>query len=131
MLHPIIFLFLYQRKHGSLKRIFYRLIFKYSLNRFLNDIRVVDFAGELKPWQLIFNPENEHLSGNLTGQGDIQRDFLVSWWRIMHWLVIQRLNQGYSTSFSLINMIFLFKFYQSNSNNETMNEQVSELFIDR
>ncbi len=53
-------------------------------NRFRNDIHVVHFAGALKPWQLSYNPQNEQLSGNLGGQSDIQRDFLLSWWTIMY-----------------------------------------------
>ncbi len=66
------------------------------MNRFRNDIHIVHFAGALKPWQLTFNPENEQLSGNLGGQSDIQRDFLLSWWRVMHqhvWPNINQLNQ--------------------------------------
>ena len=66
------------------------------LNRFRNDIHIVHFAGALKPWQLTFNPQNEQLSGNLGGQSEIQRDFLLSWWRILNqrvWPIINQLNQ--------------------------------------
>ncbi|CAF4758527.1 unnamed protein product, partial [Rotaria sp. Silwood2] len=31
-----------------------------------------------------YGARNEQLSGNLDGQSDIQRDFLLSWWRIMY-----------------------------------------------
>jgi len=64
--------------------------------RFANDIHIVHFAGALKPWQLTFNPQNQQLSGNLNGQNEIQRNFLVSWWKIMQnnvWPQIQRINQ--------------------------------------
>ena len=63
------------------------------LNRFRNDIHVVHFAGALKPWQLTYNPQNEQLSGNLGGQSDIQREFLLSWWRVMHQHVWPNINQ--------------------------------------
>ena len=84
---------IYRRWHGNFERISHRLIFEYFFNRFRNGIHVVHFAGALKPWQLTFNPQNEHLSGNLSGQNDIQRDFLLRWWRIMHqrvWPIIQQ-----------------------------------------
>ena len=61
-------------------------------DRFRDNIHVVHFAGELKPWQLSYNRQNEQLSENMNGQSDIQRDFLLSWWRIMHqrvWPIIQ------------------------------------------
>jgi hypothetical protein len=57
---------------------------------------VVHFAGTLKAWQLTSNPQNEHLSGNLNGENDIERDFLLNWWRIMTqrvWPIIQQFNQ--------------------------------------
>ena len=69
---------------------------EYLVNRFRDNIHVVHFAGALKPWQLTYNPQNEHLSGNINGQSDIQRDFLLSWWRIIHqrvWPIIQQFNQ--------------------------------------
>jgi hypothetical protein len=71
-------------------------MYEFLLNRFRNDIHVVHFADALKPWQLTYHPQNEQLSGNLNGQSDIQRDFLLSWWRITHervWPIIQRFNQ--------------------------------------
>ncbi|CAF4773919.1 unnamed protein product [Rotaria sp. Silwood2] len=55
-----------------------------AVTRFRNEIRLIHFAGSLKPWHLTYNPQNEQLSGNLDGQSDIQRDFLLSWWRIMY-----------------------------------------------
>jgi lipopolysaccharide biosynthesis glycosyltransferase len=69
---------------------------KYFKNRFRNDIHVVHFAGALKPWHLTYNPENEQLSGNLGGQSDIQRDFLLQWWKVMHqrvWPKLSKFNQ--------------------------------------
>jgi len=50
----------------------------------------------LKPWHLTYNPENEQLSGNLGGQSDIQRDFLLQWWKVMHqrvWPKLSKFNQ--------------------------------------
>ena len=61
-------------------------------DRFRDNIHVVHFAGELKPWQLTYNPQNEQLSENVNGQSDIQRDLLLSWWRIMNervWTILQ------------------------------------------
>jgi glycogenin glucosyltransferase len=68
-----------------------------AVTRFRNDIRVVHFAGALKPWQLTFNPQNEKLSGNLGGQYEVQKEFLLSWWRIMYervWPQLSKNNQG-------------------------------------
>ncbi|UJR29816.1 hypothetical protein I4U23_017360 [Adineta vaga] len=67
-----------------------------AVTRFRNDIHVVHFAGATKPWQLTYNPQNEQLSGNSTGQSDVQRDFLLSWWRIMHrnvWPKLSKFNK--------------------------------------
>ncbi|CAF1311275.1 unnamed protein product [Rotaria sordida] len=67
-----------------------------AITRFRNEIRIIHFAGALKPWQLTYNPENEQLSGNLEGQSDVQRDFLLSWWRIMYqqvWPLLSTFNQ--------------------------------------
>jgi lipopolysaccharide biosynthesis glycosyltransferase len=77
-------------------------------NRFRNDIHVVHFAGALKPWQLTFNPQNEQLSGNLGGHSDIQRDFLLTWWKIMHERVWPNINQVNQLNFnSLFNFIII------------------------
>ncbi|CAF1571248.1 unnamed protein product [Rotaria sp. Silwood1] len=68
-----------------------------AITRFRNDIRVVHFAGALKPWQLTYNPQNEQLSGNLDGQHDVQREFLLCWWKIMYervWPQLSKYNQG-------------------------------------
>jgi len=57
---------------------------------------VVHFAGALKPWQLTYNPQNEQISGNLGSQHEIQREFLLSWWRIMYqrvWPELSKNNQ--------------------------------------
>ena len=54
-----------------------------AITAFRGEVRVVHFAGSLKPWHLTFNPQNEQLSGNLGQQNDIQREFLLSWWRTM------------------------------------------------
>jgi lipopolysaccharide biosynthesis glycosyltransferase len=67
-----------------------------SINRFRNDIRVVHFAGALKPWQLTYNPQNEQLSGNLGGQHEVQREFLLTWWKILYervWPQLSKNNQ--------------------------------------
>jgi lipopolysaccharide biosynthesis glycosyltransferase len=84
------------------------------LNRFRNDIHIVHFAGALKPWQLTFNPQNEQLSGNLGGQSDIQREFLLSWWRVMHQHVWPNINQisqvKYFTLISIHHLFLLFLF---------------------
>ncbi len=64
--------------------------------RFRNDIRVVHFAGALKPWQLTYNPQNQQLSGNLGGQHEIQREFLLAWWKILYervWPLLSKNNQ--------------------------------------
>jgi glycogenin glucosyltransferase len=55
-----------------------------AVTQFRNDIRVIHFAGALKPWQLTYNPQNQQLSGNLGGQHEIQREFLLCWWKIMY-----------------------------------------------
>jgi glycogenin glucosyltransferase len=67
-----------------------------AITQFRNDIRVVHFAGALKPWQLTYNPQNQQLSGNLSSQHDIQREFLLSWWQIMYervWPNLSKSNQ--------------------------------------
>jgi len=67
-----------------------------AITQFRNDIRVVHFAGALKPWQLTYNPQNQQLSGNLSSQHDIQREFLLSWWKIMYervWPNLSKNNQ--------------------------------------
>ncbi len=96
MLHQMHFIHIYQRLHGKIFNLFSKKKEKILNNRFRNDIHIVHFAGALKPWQLTYNPENEQLSGNLGGQSDIQRDFLLSWWRIMYqrvWPYITQFNQ--------------------------------------
>ena len=67
--------------------------------RFRNDIRVVHFAGALKPWQLTYNPQNEQLSGNLGGQHEIQREFLLSWWKILYERVWPQLSKNNQVGF--------------------------------
>lgn len=67
-----------------------------AVTQFRKDIRVVHFAGALKPWQLTYNPQNEQLSGNLGGQHEIQREFLLCWWRILYervWPQLSKNNQ--------------------------------------
>jgi glycogenin len=67
-----------------------------AITQFRADVRVVHFAGALKPWQLTFNPQNEQLSGNLGEKNDIQREFLLLWWRTMFnkvWPQLSNLNQ--------------------------------------
>jgi glycogenin glucosyltransferase len=67
-----------------------------AVTKFRNDIRVVHFAGALKPWQLTYNPQNEQLSGNLGGQHEVQREFLLTWWRILYervWPQLSKNNQ--------------------------------------
>ena len=67
-----------------------------AITQFRADVRAVHFAGSLKPWQLTFNPQNEQLSGNLGGKNDIQREFLLAWWRTMLnkvWPQLSNLNQ--------------------------------------
>lgn len=67
-----------------------------AVTQFRNDIRVVHFAGALKPWQLTYNPQTEQLSGNLGGQQTVQREFLLSWWKIMYervWPQLSKNNQ--------------------------------------
>ena len=96
MVNYIIFLFIY-----------FQSLFK----RFRTDIRVIRFAGALRPWQLTFDSQKEQLLTNFNAQSDMERDFLLSWWRTMHQhvsSVIQRFNQVYFSSLSLTNMISLF-----------------------
>jgi lipopolysaccharide biosynthesis glycosyltransferase len=69
------------------------------LSRFRNDIRVVHFAGALKPWQLTYNPQNEQLSGNLGGQHEVQREFLLYWWKILYERVWPQLSKNNQVSF--------------------------------
>jgi glycogenin glucosyltransferase len=75
-----------------------------AITQFRNDIRVVHFAGALKPWQLTYNPQNGQLSGNLGGQHETQREFLLSWWKVMHervWPKLSKNNQGRSGQVAL------------------------------
>jgi glycogenin glucosyltransferase len=68
-----------------------------AVTQFRNDIRVVHFAGALKPWQLTYNPQNEQLSGNLGGQHEVQREFLLIWWKILYervWPQLSKNNQN-------------------------------------
>lgn len=67
-----------------------------AITKFRNEIRGIHFAGSLKPWQLTYNPANEDLSGNLSSQNTIQREFLLLWWRTMHqhvWPILSKNNQ--------------------------------------
>jgi glycogenin glucosyltransferase len=67
-----------------------------AVTQFRNDIRVVHFAGALKPWQLTYNPQNDQLSGNLGGQHEVQREFLLTWWKILYervWPQLSKNNQ--------------------------------------
>ncbi|CAF1593498.1 unnamed protein product [Rotaria sp. Silwood1] len=74
-----------------------------AITRFRNDIRVVHFAGALKPWQLTYNPQNEQLSGNLDGQHDVQREFLLCWWKIMYERVWPQLSKYNQSNISVMN----------------------------
>jgi len=67
-----------------------------AVTKFRNDIRVIHFAGALKPWQLTYNPQNEQLSGNLGGQHEVQREYLLFWWRVLYervWPQLSKNNQ--------------------------------------
>lgn len=55
-----------------------------AITRFRNDVRVVHFAGSMKPWQLTYNTDNEQLSGQSGQENEIQRGFLLAWWRLMY-----------------------------------------------
>jgi len=55
-----------------------------AVTQFRSDIRMVHFAGPIKPWQLTYNPQTQQLSGNLGSQHEIQRDFLRQWWQVMY-----------------------------------------------
>jgi glycogenin glucosyltransferase len=75
-----------------------------AVTQFRNDIRVVHFAGALKPWQLTYNPQTEQLSGNLGGQHEIQREFLLAWWKVMHervWPQLSKNNQQSASNQSI------------------------------
>ncbi|CAF4131863.1 unnamed protein product [Rotaria sordida] len=74
-----------------------------AITRFHNDIRVVHFAGALKPWHLTYNPQNEQLSGNLDGQHDVQREFLLSWWKVMYERVWPQLSKFNQSNISVVN----------------------------
>ncbi|CAF1057063.1 unnamed protein product [Rotaria sordida] len=74
-----------------------------AITRFQNDIRVVHFAGALKPWHLTYNPQNEQLSGNLDGQHDAQREFLLSWWKVMYERVWPQLSKFNQSNISVVN----------------------------
>ncbi|CAM4836054.1 unnamed protein product [Rotaria magnacalcarata] len=99
-----------------------------AVKRFRNDIRLVHFAGALKPWQLTYNPQNGKLSGNLEGQHDIQKEFLLHWWKIMYervWPQLSKNNQqsqqnksgvGIESHISVMNTFSSMIFY-SNINN--------------
>jgi glycogenin glucosyltransferase len=77
-----------------------------AVTKFRNDIRVVHFAGALKPWQLTYNPQNEQLSGNLGGQHEVQREFLLTWWKILYervWPQLSKNNQQSDSNSSNLN----------------------------
>jgi glycogenin glucosyltransferase len=77
-----------------------------AVTKFRNDIRVVHFAGALKPWQLTYNPQNEQLSGNLGGQHEVQREFLLTWWKILYervWPQLSKNNQQSDSNQSDLN----------------------------
>ncbi|UJR16579.1 hypothetical protein I4U23_003479 [Adineta vaga] len=79
-----------------------------AVTQFRNDIRVVHFAGALKPWQLTYNPQNEQLSGNLGGQHTVQREFLLAWWKILYervWPQLSKANKGHSQSAVVGNLL--------------------------
>jgi len=88
---------MFQLLHSKFDYLFiYLLKNEFNSCRFRNDIRVVHFAGALKPWQLTYNPQTEQLSGNLGGQHEIQREFLLAWWKVMHervWPQLSKNNQ--------------------------------------
>jgi lipopolysaccharide biosynthesis glycosyltransferase len=70
-----------------------------SIHRFHDDIRVVHFAGYLKPWQLTYNPQIQQLLGNLHDQQTIQQEFLLQWWHIMYervWPQLSSTNQVFT-----------------------------------
>jgi glycogenin glucosyltransferase len=68
-----------------------------AVTYFRNEIRVVHFAGALKPWQLTYNPQTEQLSGNLSGP-EIQREFLLYWWKILYERVWPQLSKNQSAN---------------------------------
>ncbi|CAF2817817.1 unnamed protein product [Rotaria sp. Silwood2] len=95
-----------------------------AVTRFRNDIRVVHFAGALKPWQLTYNPQNENLSGNLDGQQDIQREFLLCWWRIMYERVWPQLSKYNQSNISVMN-----KYCSMNMNIDLNINKIKEINI--
>ncbi len=76
-------------------------------DRFRNNIHLVHFAGALKPWQLTYNPQNEQLSGNLGGQHEIQREFLLSWWKILYENVWPQLTKNNQVGDIFLNLFYL------------------------
>ncbi|CAF0916539.1 unnamed protein product, partial [Didymodactylos carnosus] len=51
-----------------------------AINQFRSDIRIVHFAGTLKPWQLTYDPQIRQLSGCYQSH---ERDFLLKWWALI------------------------------------------------
>lgn len=61
---------------------------------------MVHFAGELKPWQLTYKPRDEELLGIFNTRLNIEKDFLLVWWKIVYekiWPVMkqQKVNNEY------------------------------------
>ncbi|CAF0822566.1 unnamed protein product [Didymodactylos carnosus] len=52
-----------------------------AVNQFRSDIRIVHFAGTVKPWQLTYDPQAKQLSGCYQS---FEREFLLKWWELMY-----------------------------------------------
>ncbi|CAF0906006.1 unnamed protein product, partial [Didymodactylos carnosus] len=67
-----------------------------AINQFHSDIRIVHFAGSLKPWQLTYDPQTNNLSGG--HHQPTERNFLLKWWQLMYELVWPGLSSTSNTS---------------------------------
>ena len=45
---------------------------------------MVHFAGTLKPWQLTYKPRDKELLGIFNTRSNIEKDFLLAWWKIVY-----------------------------------------------
>jgi len=52
-----------------------------AVKQFRNEIRLVHFAGTLKPWQLTYDPNSHQLSGYYQSY---EKEFLMLWWTVMY-----------------------------------------------
>jgi len=66
-----------------------------AVNQFRSDIRIVHFAGTVKPWQLTYDPQAKQLSGCYQSY---EHEFLLKWWELMYETVWPNLSASNTAS---------------------------------